>query len=111
MTGAWYRLFMGEQLESVPERVVRVEAADARPALVPLDAHSGDREPGGDGVQVGHAEAGVGLAGRREVTFDAQVNPGLEPDAARRLHRLGLLHLAQAEQAGVEPPGGILAAR
>ena len=73
-----------------------------------MDVRAGRHQHLGQRVELrvgADAQAGMGLAGGREVLVDADVQllrADREPDAAARSQLLGLLELAEPQQAAVE---------
>ena len=106
----------GQHLDPVAPRVAGEEAAAAGDAIVPADVRAGRRQRLGQRVELrvgAGAQAGMGLGRGREVLGHADVQllrAGREPDAAARSQLLGLLELAQPEQAAVEAARLALAA-
>ncbi|HLY85710.1 MAG TPA: hypothetical protein VKO84_04245 [Gaiellaceae bacterium] len=97
-----------EQLEPVAPWVGRVETADARERVVPLDALARSFEPARELVELlaRCPECRVRFARRLERILDADVELAAsgqrEPDAAARAQRLRLLELLEAEQVAEE---------
>jgi hypothetical protein len=95
---------MREQLEPVPPRIRRVEAADAWKRSVPLDALAGRFEPVRKFVELlgRQAKRRVRLTCGTERILDADVQLAAsgerEPRAAARAQRLRFLELFEAEQ-------------
>jgi hypothetical protein len=105
-----------EHFETVAPRIRRVEAADTRERVVPLDGLVCGLETLGELVQLRgcQAEGRVRLPRRRERILDADVELASaterEPDASSRSQRFRLLDLVQPEQAAEEAARLVLAA-
>src|SRR5215472_1641276 len=104
-----------EQLEPVAPRIGRVEAADARERVVPLDVLARGLEPLRELVEfpARETEGGVRLPGRREGLFDAYMELAAaerEPDASARAQWLGLLEFLKTKEAAEEAARLVLAA-
>src|SRR6185503_10104934 len=102
------------ELETIPERVVDVDAEIARERLVLRHRVPGRAQPLDQARQIAHQQAGMGLAGGVELAVDPQMDPegaGLEPRAAPRGERGRLRDLRNAEQPIVEGARLRLAAR
>lgn len=97
-----------EQLEPAAPWIRRVETANARKRVVPLDVLACGLEPARELVEVrsGKPERRMCLPCGRERLFDADVELAAsverEPDAAAGAERLRLLDLVQAEQLAEE---------
>src|SRR5688572_18305933 len=101
-----------QELDTVAERVVGVEAAVARELTVDLGPDIGGFEAPLEGVELVGEEGGVAASGGYDL-LDTAVDLLLaagEPDAATVVEGLWLGHFGQAEQTRVEPARNILAA-
>src|SRR5690554_1907769 len=102
-----------DELDAVAEGVVNEAAPHARVAVVPLDRRAVGADARRELIEAAYPQCRMCLRRRTEVGVRAQVQldvAGPEPGAAVRGQGGRLLHLAEAEDAGVELTSAVLAA-
>jgi hypothetical protein len=98
-----------EEFEAVAPGVFGVETADAGERVVVSNLDAANEQGLAQFVEVGYDEGGMSFSGGEEMFFDADVEllrTALEPAAAARAERLGLLDFGQAEERAIKFAGG-----
>ena len=109
-----HRLFRGQELQPVTERIVRVEAAHAGEIRIPFDADVVKFKTRGDGIEVPDEDAGVRLRCSVEDFLNAEVHfdaAAPEPATAPGSKHRRLLQLGETEDHAPELPARVLGSR
>lgn len=94
-----------EQLQTIAERVVRVEPVESRERLIVNDHNARSLQPATKRLQVGHKKRRVSLSRGREIILNSEVNSrriGFEPTPTAPFEIRWLVHPRESEKALVE---------